>query len=104
MAQVNRYQVHIYGDEKGFSGRRAEIALLRDAIDVGSIRFYDSGTPIPQTRLDEHGLILMHLPVALLPVVIDVLRNEAPLTIEGPPSMPFGALGTLTAEPVGEGE
>ncbi len=104
MAQVNRYQIQIYGDQKGFNGRRAEIALLRDATDVGSIRFYDSGTLIPQTRLDEHGRILMHLPVTLLPAVIDVLRNETPLTIEGPPSTPFGALGTLTAEPVGEGE
>ena len=104
MAHVNRYQLQIYGQEDGFKGMRAQIALLRDALDVGVIRFCDSGKPIPQTTVDERARIVMCLPVTLLPAVIDVLRNEAPLTVEGPPSAPFDTLGNLTVEPVGEGE
>lgn len=101
MANVTQYHILFYGSPNGYQDLRAQIAVYNGSQVLGYVRFHDPGMPFPadsQTR----GLITMHLPSTMFENVLNVLRNEKPITFY------FGAghalLGTGSTEPVGEGE
>ena len=102
MAEATRYHVLFYGAPDGYQTNRAQIALFGTAgTTIAYIRFKDPGMFF-DADYESGGVIRMHLPIAMFQSVLDVLRNEKPIRVyfaEG-----RGFLGTLSTEPVGEGE
>jgi hypothetical protein len=100
MPQIHHYSVQIFGGADGHNGSRAQIMLLNEnRISVGSVRFRCAGHSFPPQPANEAG-IHIHLPESLLGTVVDILRNETPVSADKT------ALRFLVAgiEPVGEGE
>ncbi len=107
MAQVQKYQVRIWGGPDGFSPEgRARIQLSADNWALGWIYFHDDATSIPndsQTINPQYQKeqIHMHLPSMMLESVIDLLRNESPVFFTY--AWNHGVL-TTGSEEIGEGE
>ena len=102
MAEVKNYHVLFYGGPEGYQTNRAQIALY-DATNkaIGYVRFNDPGM-VFEADSNAGGVILMHLPSAMFPSVLDLLRNEKPINVYF--AQGRGFLGTGSTEPVGEGE
>jgi hypothetical protein len=101
MPAVASYSVLFYGSPEGYQTNRAQIQLSDAAgKTLAWLRFNDPGMAFEQDANDG-GIIKMHLPSALFQGVLDVLRNEKPLTVYF--AQGRGFLGT-GVEPVGEGE
>lgn len=100
MPNVTNYHVLFYGSPDGYQTNRAQIALYNGASTVAFVRFNDPGMVFENDYVDA-GIIRMHLPSAMFQNVIDVLRNETPITVYFASGRAF--LGT-GVEPVGEGE
>ena len=82
-------------------GARSQIVLFSDKDVLGYVRFHDEGMPFPDDVEQSDGTVYMHLPSAELRNVLDVLRNEAPVSFYFASGRAF--LGTQS-EPIGEGE
>jgi hypothetical protein len=101
MPEVASYSLLFYGSPTGYQTNRAQIQLS-DASNktLAWIRFNDPGMFF-ENDYESAEIIRMHLPSAMLPSVLDVLRNEKPIHIY------FAAgkalLGT-SREPIGEEE
>jgi hypothetical protein len=101
MPEVTSYSLLFYGSPTGYQTNRAQIQLS-DANNktLAWIRFNDPGMFF-ENDYESGGIIRMHLPSAMFPNVLDVLRNEKPIHIY------FAAgkalLGT-SSEPIGEEE
>ncbi len=97
---IARYDIRMHSGPQGAEGNvRASIRLAdADGKVVGTIRFYD---PEVGTKGVPIGEPLMTLPLAALPSVVDMLRNEKPVLFAR-----GGLSSTLRTgvEPVGEGE
>jgi len=78
MANVTHYSILFYGSAEGFMGIRAQIQLADGAAVLGWIRFHDEGMAFPADGQSGDKLV-MNLPTALFPSVLDVLRNEKPV-------------------------
>ena len=80
---------------------RAQIEL-KDAANVvlAWLRFWEPGALTANDSVDPSGVIIMNLPLVAFPSVLDICRNETPLSVY---FVGLGFFGT-TAEPVGEGE
>src|SRR5262245_55160373 len=102
MANVTQYHVLVYGSPDGYQGLRAQITPYDGGNVLGYIRFHDPGMPFPTDSVDGGGRILMHQPSANFINVLDLLRNEKPITYYFAAGRAF--LGTGSTEPVGEGE
>jgi hypothetical protein len=100
MPNVTSYSVLIYGSPDGYQNNRAQIQLVNGSTVVAWIRFCDPGMVFENDYVDA-GIIRMHLPGAMFKNVIDVLRNETPITVYFAAGRGF--FGT-SGEPVGEGE
>ena len=103
MAEVKNYHILFYGGPDGYQTNRAQISLY----DAGGkviayVRFNDPGMFFEADSSNTSGTILMHLPSAMFPGVLDVLRNEKPINVYF--AQGRGFLGTGSTEPVGEGE
>jgi hypothetical protein len=102
MPAVASYSVLFYGSPEGYQTNRAQIQLTDAAGKVLAwVRFNDPGMAFEQDANDG-GIIKMHLPSTMFQSVLDVLRNEKPITVYF--AQGRGFLGTAGAEPVGEGE
>jgi hypothetical protein len=101
MANVTQYHVLFYGSPDGYQGMRAQITVYDGGTVLGYVRFHDPGMPFP-TDSQSGALISMHQPSTMFANVIDVLRNEKPITYYFAAGRAF--LGTGSTEPVGEGE
>lgn len=102
MAEVVSYHILTYGGPDGYQGHRAQIALYgTSGSTLAYVRFIDPGMSF-EADSEADGVIHMHLPLAMLPSVVDLLRNEKPIHVYF--GQWRGFLGTQTAEPVGEGE
>jgi hypothetical protein len=100
MPNVTNYHVLFYGSPDGYQTNRAQITLYDGNTVVAYVRFNDPGMAFEND--DMLGTIIrMHLPSTMFANVIDVLRNETPITVYF--SAGRGFLGT-GKEPVGEGE
>lgn len=101
MPAVANYSVLFYGSPDGYQTNRAQIALSdANGAPLAYVRFNDPGMFF-ETDANDGGIIKMHLPSAMFPSVLDVLRNEKPINVYFASGRGF--LGT-SAEPVGEGE
>jgi hypothetical protein len=100
MPNVTNYHVLFYGSPDGYQTNRAQIALYNGAATVAFVRFNDPGMVFENDYVDA-GIIRMHLPSSMFENVIDVLRNETPITVYFAAGRGF--LGT-GKEPVGEAE
>ncbi|MBN1695625.1 hypothetical protein JW879_09575 [candidate division WOR-3 bacterium] len=109
MAKVESYQVRVWGGPEGHSAQgRARIQLIDGNFAIGWIYFYDEGVSIPNDSKQmnqqyQKEQIHMHLPSSLLESVIDLLRNESPISLAYSTSANRGWL-TTGSEEVGEGE
>lgn len=101
MATVASYSVLFYGSPEGYQTNRAQIQLSDGAgKTLAWVRFNDPGM-VFENDANDGGIIKMHLPSTMFQSVLDVLRNEAPITVYF--AQGRGFLGT-GSEPVGEGE
>ncbi len=92
MPEVNRYRVVLYGSSPDKPTLKAKIELYAQppsvareraassssTSTVGKIKFHE-GLPHLPTDREEKGVVEMNLPSTMLPVVVDILRNEAPV-------------------------
>lgn len=92
MPEVNRYRVVLYGSSAEKPTLKAKIELYAappsrateraaaatSTTTVGKIKFHE-GLPHLPTDREEKGVAEMNLPATMLPVVVDILRNEAPV-------------------------
>jgi len=102
MAQATKYHILVYGAPDGYQTNRAQIALYGTTGKViAYIRFNDPGMFF-EADSQSGGVIRMHLPTTMFQNVLDILRNEKPIHIYF--AQGRGFLGTLSTEPVGEGE
>jgi hypothetical protein len=102
MAEVSSYHILFYGGPDGYQTNRAQIQLSNaSGQTLAWVRFNDPGMPF-EADYESGGIIRMHLPSAMFQSVLDVLRNEKPIHIYF--AQGRGFLGTLSSEPVGEGE
>jgi hypothetical protein len=101
MINVTGYKILIYGSPEGYQTNRAQITLLNGNTDVAYVRFNDPGMTF-ENDSESNGIIKMHLPTTMFQSVIDILRNEKPITVYF--AQGRGFLGTGSAEQVGEGE
>lgn len=109
--QIAAYRVHFYGHSRAAddTDRRAEIFLIsteNSALGplVGRLMFYEPEVAATkQDRVDENGRTEVHLPLAALDAVLNVLRNEKPLTVMYDDQCKLAWLAS-GQEPVGEGE
>lgn len=102
MAEVSKYHILFYGGSDGYQTNRAQIALYgTTGSTIAYVRFNDPGM-VFEADYESGGIIRMHLPSSMFQSVLDVLRNEKPIHIYFAASRGF--LGTLSTEPVGEGE
>ncbi len=100
MANVTQYHVLFYGDYDGYLNCRAQVTLYDGDKVLGYVRFHDPSMTFPNDE-QSGDKIIMHMPSSALGNVIDVLRNEKPITYYFSSGHAF--LGT-SLEPVGEGE
>lgn len=101
MPAVASYSVLFYGSPEGYQTNRAQIQLTDAAGKaVAWVRFNDPGM-VFENDANDGGVIKMHLPSTMFQSVLDVLRNEKPITVYF--AQGRGFLGTGN-EPVGEGE
>ena len=101
MTTVTSYHVLIYGSEQGYQTNRAQIALYNGTKVVAYVRFNDPGM-VFEADSEAGGIIKMHLPSAMFPNVIDILRNEKPINVYF--AQGRGFFGTGSLEAVGEAE
>ncbi len=91
MPEVNRYRVVLYGASAEKPTLKAKIELYAapkerastaasssSTTTVGKIKFHEGLPHLPADR-EEKGVAEMNLPSTMLPVVVDILRNEAPV-------------------------
>ncbi len=101
MAQVASYDVIAYGGPAGYQTNRAQIALYDSGGNsLAWVRFNDPGMVFENDSVSA-GVILMHLPSAMFQSVLDILRNETPVTVQFSSGV---ATISTSVEPIGEGE
>ena len=80
MAKVSKYSVLFYSGEQGYQNNRAQITLAdADGNSLAFVRFKDPGMPY-ELDTETDGIITMHLPSAMLPSILDAVRNEKTLS------------------------
>jgi hypothetical protein len=102
MPVIDKYHAWFYGKATGPQAVPAQIALYEGSNLAGYVQFHDPGLKIPTDAQVPSGQINMHLPLSMFPYVLDVLRNESPISYGF--SGGKAVLGTAAPEPVGEGE
>jgi hypothetical protein len=101
MVNVTSYHILIYGSAQGYQTNRAQITLYDAGKVVAYVRFNDPDMTFEDDS-NENGVIKMHLPSAMFQSVIDILRNEKPISIYFAQGRSF--FGTASTESVGEAE
>ena len=76
MAKVSKYSLLFYGGQQGYQNNRAQLTLAdADGNSLAFVRFKDPGMPY-ELDAETDGIITMHLPSAMLPSILDAVRNE----------------------------
>lgn len=102
MAAVTNYNILIYGGPDGYQTNRSQIQLMSSPTTVVAyVRFNDPGMTF-EADYESGGIIRMHLPSTMFQSVLDILRNEKPLSIFF--NAGVALFGTEGTETVGEGE
>ena len=100
MPNVIDYHVIFYGSPNGYQTNRAQITLYDNKSVVAYIKFNDPGMVFENDDM-LGSIICMHLPNSMFAKVLDVLRNETPISIYE--AVRNGFIGSAK-ELVGEGE
>jgi hypothetical protein len=98
--QVTSYDYQIHGGPNGYSGSRAVIRLYGDAGPLAYVHVVPAGNPIPDDT-DLPPWMRMYVPESQFHAVIDMLRNEGPISVYYASGSGFLHTGS---EPIGEGE
>jgi len=99
--QISSYNYQFHGGPNGYLGSRAVLRLFdSNRQSVAYVHFIPLGQAIPSDTA-EPPWIRMYMPEAALPGVIDMLRNEQPVSIYFASGSGFLHTGD---EPIGEGE
>lgn len=97
---VTRYEVGFYGGPDPFRAMRAIVKLYEGEEGLGSIYFADLDKSLADSR-ENSGRIETWMPLTMLSSVVDLLRNEEPVTF----GFDSGAAWLNTSrEKVGEAE
>jgi hypothetical protein len=101
MPQIKTYNYQFHGGPNGYQGNRA-IIRLQDAANksVAYVHFVPAGNPIPADT-NNPPWIRMYMPESALPAVIDMLREEGPVSVYYAVGSGFLHTGE---EPIGEAE
>lgn len=99
MTIIHSYLVDLYGDASS-DGVRARIDLVGERALVGTLRFYDEGTPQPPDAT-AGACVQVHLPMAAFAGALALLQHDRPVEIELDRGR--GRLFTREREGVGEG-
>src|SRR4029079_10027252 len=76
MAKVSKYSILFYSGEQGYQNNRAQVTLAdADGNSRAFARFKDPGMRY-ELDTETDGMITMHLPSAMLPSILDAVRNE----------------------------
>ena len=101
MADIATYDYQLHGGPNGYSGKRAILRLYdADKSPVAYVHFIPAGQPIPHD-VDGPPWATMFMPEQALPAVIDMLRNEKPISFYSAVGSGFLHTGD---EPIGESE
>jgi hypothetical protein len=111
LGNVTHYEVIFWGSRfmpgsPGVGGVRAEIVLYKDSEELGRVRFPDPGYYETPERWPDNGYtevsethFHMYLPLAMFENVIDILRNEKPISYHFRDGHAFlGTFGELAGE------
>jgi len=79
--QVTQYNYQFHGGANGYENNRAVLRLKDGNKAVACIYFLPEGQTIPNDTVSSSGFIRMYMPECALIGVIDMLRNESPISI-----------------------
>lgn len=98
--QVTSYDYQIHGGPNGYQGNRAVIRLYGDTGTLAYVHVVPAGESIPPDT-DVAPWMRMYVPESQFASVIDLLRNEGPISVNYASGSGFLHTG---AEPIGEAE
>ena len=98
--QVTSYDYQIHGGANGYAGNRAVIRLYGAQGTLAYVHVIPTGNPIPGDT-DLAPWMRMYVPESQFAAVIDMLRNEGPISVYYASGSGFLHTGR---EPIGEGE
>jgi hypothetical protein len=98
--QVTSYDYQIHGGADGYAGNRAVIRLYGTDGTLAYVHVIPTGNPIPGDT-DLPPWMRMYVPESQFGAVIDMLRNEGPISVYYASGSGFLHTGS---EPIGEGE
>ncbi len=103
MNEIKHYALRMYGGPHGSnSGIRGQIHLFSPSNKMlGKIDFYDTDHTLPPDASEPY--IHSHMHISEWPLIVDMLRNEAPVYLSYHSGSDTIFLST-SQEPVGEGE
>ncbi len=99
--QVTQYNYQFHGGANGYANNRSVLRLKDGNKAVAYIYFLPEGRAIPNDTESNNGFIRMHMPESALMGVIDMLRNESPISVYYASGSGFLRTGN---EPIGEGD
>ena len=101
MAQILTYDYQFHGGPTGYLDQRAIVRLYgADRVTIAYIHFVLTGKPIPPNKQADPW-IRTYMPEALIPSVMEMLREESPVSIYYNQGQVFLHTGQ---EPIGEAE
>lgn len=100
VTRVTSYHILVYGGPTGYQTNRAQIQVSGANGPAAWLRFNDPGMSFEQDY-EQGGIIRMHLPTTMFKPIVDLLRNEDPVTVSLRQGRGFLEVGS---EPIGEGE
>lgn len=101
MAQIETYDYQFHGGPTGYQNERAIVRLYgSDHATIAYIHFVLTGFPIPPNKAADPW-IRTYMPEALISDVMEMLRQESPVSIYYNQGQVFLHTGN---EPIGEAE
>jgi len=104
VSPITQYNYQFHGGPNGYQGNRAVLRLLNGTTSVAYVYFKVAGTTLPADADAGSGgfsWIRMYMPETAIPAVIDMVRNEKPLSVYFASGSGFLLTGN---EPIGEAE
>lgn len=103
--EVGKYSVLMLTGYSGAGGNQIAFVYLYkpDGGYIGYIGLIREGAPLPANVQWQNGILNIYFHEAELVSLLDMLRNERPITVQFNTDLKWGSIGTAQ-EPVGEQE